>query len=232
MKNGYQTLLALIISLGVSSCGGSNSDAHMDTDIPLKVPSAVTEYPLDNLYSHTYEISEDLASLQFLDSRRDGFQWATSFSYARNISINRISWLGIVEDNNSLLDGDARFIVRVFNDEYKGPSSVPAPIVNSEYLVEAEARLIGTVESGYLYEFVYSDYEIFRLGAGNYWISIVDPKIDQMNFSWALNTGTPLSQGYRASKRTADNGEWQRGGDSDFKPMAIKLEGGKLLDTP
>lgn len=228
-----QTFLTLLIAIGISGCGGSQNQIPLDYDIPLKTPSTVTGYPLNNLYHDSYEVPADPDSLQFRDSQRYGEQWATTFSWARNISINRLSWLGRVENNDSLLDGKARFILRVFDSEYQHPTSIPASPLIAEHLVEAEARLIGTLESGYLYEFVYSDYETFRVGAGNYWISILDPGTEGMNFSWALTTGTQFSSGHRSSVRTTDHGAWQsRNGDTDFDAMAVRLEGGRLGTEP
>jgi hypothetical protein len=237
MNKLTQTLLTLLISMGFSGCGGSQNDTPLDTDIPLnydiplKTPSTVTGYPLNSSYADNYVIPVNVDSLQFRESQRYGEQWAATFSYARNIWINRISWLGLVENNESMLDGNALFILRVSFGEYKDLVNIPKSLPITEHLVEAEARLIGTLESGYFYEFVYTDYSTFFVDAGNYWISIVDPEIEGIDFSWALTTETSPSSGNRSSVRTTDHGEWQsKNGDQDFEGMAVRLEGGRLIE--
>jgi|GEM_PF-5472919 len=233
MYNVTRIAITLAISLGFSGCGGSQNDIPLDYDIPFKTPSTITGYPLDQTYWNNYVIPAAAGSLQFRESQRYGQQWATSFSYARSMWIHRITWLGLIENNDSLLDGTTHFVLRLSEGDVKNQEHVPSALPMTEYLVEAEARFIDTLESGYLYEFAYIDYLTFQVPAGIFWISVVDPGIEGINFSWALATDTSFSSGARASLRTTDNGEWQAKIDSaEFEPMAIRLDGGRLIENP
>lgn len=224
-----RNLLILAFVWGLSGCAGSQGELPLDYDIPLKTRSTVTGFPLSQTYWNNYAIPAAVDALQFRESRRYGQQSATMFSHARSMWLSRITWLGRVENNSELLDGTALFILRVADGEYKNLAYVPKSLPKTEHLVKAEARLLATLESGYLYEFVYTDYSTFNVEAGNFWISIVDPEIEAMKFSWAVASGTALSSGAgSASVRTTDQGVWQ----SNVQATATKLEGGRLIDNP
>lgn len=216
------TLLAITL-FGLASCGGDTKvNPTVLPDIPLKVRSAETNFPTNILYYSNYRTPNLEENLVLHESRRSGKQFATEFSYARNLWVHRLTWLGGVKNNASLLDGNAQFILRVYSYDLSQSEH--------EYLVEAKAELIGNKSGAFLYEFSYADAELFNVPAGNYLLAIVDPEVEGIGFSWAqfAEEEPSSTRGFTAS-RMSEKGNWTFKDATKYfyGPLFLKVEGGK-----
>lgn len=228
MNRYKQSLLAFWVITQLCGCGGENFTVQQP-EPELKTVSPITHYQLQQMYS--YDANELVMgdAPQVSESRRYGQETASFFSYARDLRVSRISWNGHVENNQSLLDGKGTFILRFYqlSDTSPYPMRLPDKTPLSEYRIAAEAHLIGPSATGYWYQFVYSDYAMFAQSAGNYWVSVMDPETEGMNFSWVVApTTNPNLTNNKHSHRDL-GGNWISSMEGDYlNAMSIKLEGG------
>lgn len=218
----HHTLLALAL-MGLLSCAGTKVEPTALPDIPLKIPSTTINYPTNNPYHTDYAAPDLNAPLVLHASRRHGNQLATQFSWARDMWIHELTWLGGVKNNTSLLDGNAQFILRVYD-------VLDMSVVTNEYMVSAKATLLGEKDGFYIYEFFYADANLFSIRAGNYYLAIVDPEREGMEFSWAEFAAPKPSDFYDATlSRLSDKGIWTPKFPAihQYGPMSLKLVGGK-----
>lgn len=212
-----QGLITTAFIMWLSGCGGSERTELLQPS--LKVPSPVVDYVLDTVYTDTLlkVTPEDLPA--FVVSTRFGQEQAISFSHARNVRVSRITWIGKVAGNADLTG--AKFVLRFYDHSMDLPAE--SPVV--EHLVTARAELLHSDDTGSVYQFVYSDYAMFFMGAGNYWVSILDAEVDDVSITLAaLDNGEGVT--LSASSQRYFGGEWSR--DSRF--LSVKIEGGPPVE--
>lgn len=217
MRSSVRFLLILTFAGFLLSCGGSGQPQSLEPSI--KVPSPVTDYVLDIAYTDTL-LPVMLDNLPpFLESTRFGKEQAISFSFARNIRISRITWVGKVAGNADITD--ATFILRFYGNDYTG---TPTESAITEHFVTARAQLLHEDDPGSIYQFVYEDYAMFNEGAGNYWLAILDAEVDDFNVDLAA-TPEDYNGRYKALEREF-GGSWFE--QSRF--VTVKLEGGPPVE--
>jgi hypothetical protein len=143
------------------------------------------------------ERSYDHPGAGFTRSTLAGLQVASYFALVSATTVSMIEWSGSVQH----ADLEERFVIRIYSDL----NGEPGRLVY-EAPVAAQSRSVR--EPGYQgrgHPFVFSaQIGPIQLAAGQYWLSVIDPKSSGMDFMWGTERGA-------GSGSCGSGGAWRRG---------------------
>lgn len=157
-----------------------------------------------------YVISDTFDSLNreggFLStaSRINGSEIASLVHVPKPSIVTKIAWSGHI-NTSSLANGKADFLVRI----YKAESGQPSAEKVYEAIIAAEATKAQTTFDGF-YTFSYISSNIVTLVPDDYFIAILDPETQNLNFSWEIEKDHLSSiNGTGGAFRSSPGGAWQ-----------------------
>jgi hypothetical protein len=138
------------------------------------------------------------------ESSASGQQVATYLPLPQETVVTTLKWNGRTRPTQFSAPGPQAFIIRIYEGE-ELPESLFA-----EEVVMVPPSLLYESTLGDVYDFTYSDSGIFVLPAGDYWVSIVDPETQELDFLWIMeadaeSTGWGSGGAFRPTSESA----WQ-----------------------
>lgn len=207
----FQKLTALGVILFLTGCGGggggggSNGAPAQDETPPAPEPPQITSITVLN----TYKINDESERTFYGASRINGPQSASMFDIDSTVDITSIKWVGSAINLGE--DTQATFALRIYDGD-----SVPNAAPIHERIEVVDMELVRTRRSGTkgYYIFSFADDPVFTLPQGRYWLSVVDPETESIDFGWEVEPGKAGGpEGSGGAYRVSSDSAWQTNGN-------------------
>jgi len=128
---------------------------------------------------------------------------ASYFTLYSETKIKEISWSGFVNEQG-VKNNQANFIIHF----YKDVSGFPSDKHFYELSTEAVSDKVNVINDYATY--VFKSKVDVQLTAGSYWVSVMDPETDGLNFSWHIEKGKQSTIfGSGGAFRKSPNASWK-----------------------
>lgn len=212
----YAMLTSIILVSSLSSCGGGGGGSSSNSTPAVEVPNTpAAEAPIESASSkviHDGFSIENHSNGAFTQASVSTYEPVSYFAVTERTQVQKIEWLGLAAglsfvnefEETVVTSETATFVVRVYEGE-EWP--------NSYHLVElveqASLSVVRTHNGKNVYHFVLEADELMTLDEGHYWLSVLDPESEMIDFSWEWE---PFVNSYRglggAGRTLSPAGEW------------------------
>lgn len=205
----FQKLMALCVTMVLVGCGGESGGSSTE---PLKneTPKDTTVTILD-----TYRIIGETENTFYGESRESGRQKASFFNIDSPMQLTDIKWIGLAIDAGE--SSQATFILRIYDGD-----NIPNITPINERIEVVDMNLVLPIKrhkDKRLYAFSFADEPIFVLPQGRYWLSIVDPETESIEFTWEVEPGTTSGfEGSGGAYKGSTDTTWKTNGNGVAAP--------------